>query len=279
MVVVLPLLHNHRRRSLIGLATTFIIFIITVSQLMRVFSSTAKTTGLNDSILVHYVEVDSGTPGVTRYAAVQRTSGDSTIPISVQSWMTMVASASSSSPDTSSVARDLSTIIASSSYESLFFETPGTSYETSDDVPFEFVLVNNPALKIFAERNANRNAFEEHFFKEDEEEKLVCSFMNIGGDAYLVSPLPLFKEVDNDVTYSHLAKFVRDAPLNQVLEFWRMAALTYLNVLKHKHQESVVNNETPPRKTWFSTNGMGVAWLHLRIDDRPKYYSYAPFMS
>ena len=275
MVVVVPLL-NHRRRSFISLATTFIIFIITVSQLMRVLSSTAKTTGHNDSV-VEYVEVDSGTAGVTRYAAVRRISGDSksTIPISIQSWMTMVASASS--PATDSVARDLSTIIVSSSYESSFFETPGTSYQTSNDVPFEFVLVNNPGLKAFAERNANRNAFAEHFFKEEEEEeKLVCSFVNIGGDAYLVSPLPLFKEVDNDVTYSHLLKFVREAPEKQVLEFWRVAASTYLNVLEQKHQDE----ENPPgRKTWFSTNGMGVAWLHLRIDDRPKYYSYAPFMN
>lgn len=265
MVVAVPLL-NHRRRSLIRLASTFIIVIIAVLNVMRGLSSTPKT-------VVEYVEVDSGTAGVTRYAAVRRSgSSENKIPISVQSWMTMVASAASSSTDNySSVARDLSNIIASSSYESLFFETPGTSFQTSDDVPFEFVLVNNPGLKTFAERNANRSAFAEHFFKE--EDKLVCSFLNIGGDAYLVSPLPLFKKVDNDVTYSHLAKFVREALEKHVLEFWRVAASTYLNVLEQKHQDE------ESRKTWFSTNGMGVAWLHLRIDDRPKYYSYAPFMN
>ena len=28
---------------------------------------------------------------------------------------------------------------------------------------------------------------------------------------------------------------------------------------------------------WVSTSGLGVSWLHIRIDTRPKYYSYAPF--
>ena len=27
----------------------------------------------------------------------------------------------------------------------------------------------------------------------------------------------------------------------------------------------------------MSTNGDGVAWLHVRIDERPKYYAYAPY--
>ena len=33
-------------------------------------------------------------------------------------------------------------------------------------------------------------------------------------------------------------------------------------------------NEIP---VWLSTAGGGVAWLHVRLDDRPKYYSYAPY--
>ena len=28
---------------------------------------------------------------------------------------------------------------------------------------------------------------------------------------------------------------------------------------------------------WLSTAGGGVAWLHLRIDSRPKYYSHRPY--
>lgn len=28
---------------------------------------------------------------------------------------------------------------------------------------------------------------------------------------------------------------------------------------------------------WISTSGLGVPWLHVRIDDRPKYYQHAPY--
>ena len=28
---------------------------------------------------------------------------------------------------------------------------------------------------------------------------------------------------------------------------------------------------------WLSTHGKGVAWLHFRIDDSPKYISYIPY--
>jgi hypothetical protein len=28
---------------------------------------------------------------------------------------------------------------------------------------------------------------------------------------------------------------------------------------------------------WLSTNGDGVSWLHVRIDERPKYYTHGPY--
>ncbi len=28
---------------------------------------------------------------------------------------------------------------------------------------------------------------------------------------------------------------------------------------------------------WFSPAGAGVSWLHVRLDDRPKYYGYEPY--
>ncbi|HLR31307.1 MAG TPA: hypothetical protein VK074_02380, partial [Fodinibius sp.] len=30
---------------------------------------------------------------------------------------------------------------------------------------------------------------------------------------------------------------------------------------------------------WLSTNGMGVFWLHMRIDRRPKYYQTEDYTS
>jgi hypothetical protein len=28
---------------------------------------------------------------------------------------------------------------------------------------------------------------------------------------------------------------------------------------------------------WLSTAGAGVSWLHVRLDDRPKYYAFTPY--
>ncbi len=39
-------------------------------------------------------------------------------------------------------------------------------------------------------------------------------------------------------------------------------------------QES--RGEAEPER-WLNTEGGGVAWLHVRIDQRPKYYHYAPY--
>jgi hypothetical protein len=146
----------------------------------------------------------------------------------------------------------------------------GTSYSNADSTPFEFAMVHQPSLKRFAEGSPDRFAFQEHFNNCLNEHKndvvpTVCSFENLGGDARLVSPLP--QPNAQDVGYSHIAAFVRNAPEQQIAEFWAIGAEQYLNELKL----------SSGRKRWFSTNGMGVAWLHLRLDSRPKYYSYGPF--
>ncbi|MFO1021395.1 MAG: hypothetical protein U0903_11970 [Planctomycetales bacterium] len=32
-----------------------------------------------------------------------------------------------------------------------------------------------------------------------------------------------------------------------------------------------------PKPVWLSTAGAGVPWLHVHLDDQPKYYSHAPY--
>ena len=226
---------------------------------------------------VEYVEVPSGREDAKRYIAIQNNSLSKT-PISIQEWMTLV---SSHTPNGNLAASDLSNVIASSPYASILFETPGTSLKDSAVTPFEFVIVNRPALKLFAEGSPDREAFEEHFdgclkkyYSNRHESKesgvpTCCFFANLGGDARLVSPLPQ-NEID-DIYFSHLAAFVRHASKDQISEFWRLGATQYLASLKEKRERGSTG------KTWFSTNGMGVAWLHLRLDSRPKYYSYDPF--
>jgi hypothetical protein len=233
--------------------------------------------------VIKYVEIPSGRDDVKRYAAMvwskqlsdnrQITTNDYE-PVTIRTWMTIVYSGTDIGNRASS---QLSEIIASSQFDSILFEVPGCTWWSSAGKPFESVLVNQPSLKVFAEGNPDRHAFEEHFAKAqscssngDGSPPSVCSFPNLGRDATLISPLPQ-PNID-DTTYSHLSSFIRNAPKEQISQFWKLSAKTYIDELKYKHERY---NEHVG--TWFSTNGMGVAWLHLRLDSVPKYYSYHPF--
>ena len=35
--------------------------------------------------------------------------------------------------------------------------------------------------------------------------------------------------------------------------------------------------EKPSEKIWMSTCGTGIYWLHLRLDSKPKYYTYTTY--
>ena len=238
----------------------------------RSVDSTAERDTASSMAKVIYNQVPSGRKDAQRFIA----KSPSDEPISIKSWMALVAS---KSEEGIKAATDLSNVISTSPYESILFETMGTSWSSSETTPFEFAMIHKPALKRFAEAAPDRSAFDEHFRKcireydnngkglgdRNSNAPTVCSFGNLGGDALLVSPLPQ-KEISDD-GYSHLAAFVRNAPTNQIAEFWALGASQYLIELKNSRN----------RKRWFSTNGMGVAWLHLRLDARPKYYSYDPF--
>ena len=80
------------------------------------------------------------------------------------------------------------------------------------------------------------------------------NFKNLGGDAHLVVPCPI-----QGKAYPHLAAFVRQAPETQIHSFWAMLGKTYSSTL----------GEEPK---WLNTAGLGVYWLHVRIDSHPKYY-------
>ena len=50
----------------------------------------------------------------------------------------------------------------------------------------------------------------------------------------------------------------------QVRALWRVTAQEMLRSIGE-------------RPVWLSTAGGGVAWLHIRLDSRPKYYSFEPY--
>jgi hypothetical protein len=138
--------------------------------------------------------------------------------------------------------------------EAFYWEHPPLSSATLDDEA-QFVLLE---ARTLARLDPEPDPFASHF--RDCPKEGVVSFPNLGGDALLVVPCP---RVEHDA-YPHLAAFVRNAPGEQVRALWRITAETVLERV----------SETP---FWLSTAGVGVAWLHVRFDDRPKYYRYRPY--
>ena len=134
-------------------------------------------------------------------------------------------------------------------FEAYFWEVKPVTSNTLDQ-PFEFVLVNSNTLSKLTENNS---AFKTKF----KPEFSVVSFPNLRGDAELVVPSPL----PNNTQYVHLAKFVRTASNNQILAFWRRVVEVY-------------KSKIGDQPKWLSTSGLGVHWLHVRIDSRPKYYQH-----
>ena len=148
-------------------------------------------------------------------------------------------------------------VLAASPYAAYFWETPPIT-TASLAQPFEFVLSDARGL---ASASPDVSAFREHFDSDDDRDGIVV-FENLGRDATLVVPCPLAAPE----AYVHLAAFLRNAPEAQTHALLRCVAHEALS-------------RASSRPLWLSTAGMGVYWLHVRLDSRPKYYRHAPYKS
>lgn len=144
-------------------------------------------------------------------------------------------------------------ILADSPFAAYRWETPPVTGETLDR-KFEFVLVDSPGLV----RSADRRTFAEQFAEADEDGIVV--FENLGKDALMIVPAP----ASPDSTYDQLAGFMRSAPPEQIHALWRNVGQS-------------MQRRVGDDPIWLSTAGGDVAWLHVRLDSRPKYYHHAPY--
>jgi hypothetical protein len=143
-------------------------------------------------------------------------------------------------------------LLASVPFSAYRWETPGVTAATLLR-GFEFVVLDDPNLA----RQPDREAFAEHFGKA---QSGVATFPNLRGDAMLVVPYPLAA----DSAYGHVAAFVREAPEAQRDALWLAVG-------------DAMAARVSTKPVWLSTAGAGVSWLHVRLDDRPKYYGHAPY--
>ena len=143
-------------------------------------------------------------------------------------------------------------LLASSPFRAYFWETPPLLLSALTN-RFEFVLMDSPALIGL---DADPTPFEAHLYGTEP----VVEFSNLGNDATLVVP----SDTGCRGAAAHLAEFVRKAPrdLNQAL--WAAVG----NALQTRVSDAPL---------WCSTSGLGVYWLHVRLDRFPKYYTFAPY--
>ena len=145
-------------------------------------------------------------------------------------------------------------ILTDAPFSAYRWETPPLTLD-SVNRDFEFVLLDSPFLDLPPEPEAFAS-----YFTSVESDAGIVVFENLGKDAVLVAPTPQAP----DSAYPHIAAFTRNGPGPQNHDLWRTVGRTM--------QQRITN-----RPVWLSTAGGGVAWLHVRLDCRPKYYGFSPY--
>ena len=102
------------------------------------------------------------------------------------------------------------------------------------------MLVDAPAL---TGARVDSHAFRNQFLAARDDD--IAVFDNLGGDARLIAPCPR----GEPQVYPHLATFARHATDEQQQRLWQRVG----------------------------TSGLGVLWVHIRLDRTPKYYTFAPY--
>jgi hypothetical protein len=145
--------------------------------------------------------------------------------------------------------------LAAAPFPAFFWETPPITRESLAR-RFEYVTLAAPGLEAaVADPRPFANDLEA-----GPAGGTVAAFANLSGDARLIAPRP----IGPPGPYAHFAAFLRAAPIAQQHDLLALTAAEALESLSD-------------RPLWISTCGLGVSWLHVRLDSRPKYYSHAPY--
>jgi hypothetical protein len=144
--------------------------------------------------------------------------------------------------------------LAASPHPGFFWELPPLSKVVVQE-PFECAVLRSDAL---ARMRADPSDFADQLKAATGS---VTSFPNLGGDALLIVPC----RVSSADCYGHFAAFVRDAPREQQHALFRLLG---------EETEKMLQAD---RRFWISTSGLGVPWVHVRLDNYPKYYQYRPY--
>jgi hypothetical protein len=147
--------------------------------------------------------------------------------------------------------------LAALPFAAFFWEMPPL-WQGRLDFDYEYVATGSDEL---ARLRPSSEAFAEHLDAASATNSVV-SFRNLSGDALLVAP----KQMAEPEAYGHIAAFVRGSPLRQRHEL--------LQTLGDAIHRTLQEYDGP---VWVSTSGLGVPWVHVRLDKYPKYYNYQAY--
>jgi hypothetical protein len=244
----------------------------------------SKLAGDADGGAIAYELVEEGThrsASFQKYRAVkERKDGSNTVrsPVTFEDWARGL--------EVEANAAAVSSLLASCPYRAAFWETPPVRPSQTHAAEMEFVLLDAPQLDRFARRGGpDESAFAEHFGA-CREEHVGCVFESLGRDAVLVSPKPeryqsqrqqppkskaATKTTVGATNPAHLLAYLRSAPSSEQRAMWKLVGGTWLETMAGRLDQQ---RDDP---VWLSTSGMGIAYLHFRLDRRPKYYNYDPY--
>jgi hypothetical protein len=239
----------------------------------------SDTNTVTREAIIYYQLIDQGEhngAAFVKYRAMHAAVDKS--PVTVQQWAQAMSTVTTSDAAQHHPSDDLTKLLKESPYMAFFFETPPATRATASTRPFEFVLVDAPRLAVFADEKPDHTTFATQL-EACQADAAACVFPSLGKDALLIVPRfpTTVGQVHNNnkealLFYAHLASFLRQGSPHQVRALWSLVGSTFW-----KRLTSETTSESEP--VWLSTSGMGVAWLHFRLDQRPKYYAYDPYKS
>lgn len=149
---------------------------------------------------------------------------------------------------------------ATDEFSAYFWECIPVSQRTINK-KFEFVVTKSEALN---KTTQDSSSFAEHLAKLNAYRDSFISFPNKNKDAVLVIPAFVAGKT-KALDYKNISQFTKNAPLKQQSKFWQEVA----------HQLEARLEDGAP--CWLSTHGLGVPFLHVQIDDKPKYYTFEEY--
>lgn len=134
------------------------------------------------------------------------------------------------------------------------------------DIPFATYQLQSPSIHKPI-KNFYMNVYEspglqkmkldtktyKEYFKKNQD---IAVFCNLTNDTLLIVP-KILPKTDKNI-YKNISIYSRNAPLKQQVKLWK-----------------TVGKELDKCKggCYLNTHGYGIGWLHIRIDQTPKYYS------